>query len=70
MVTCGLDNFLLMPNCNFCFIIQIPRKECSVYDPKFTSQEREMLGNLGFNVIEKNEVRFMNKLPYNSFNKR
>lgn len=36
--------------------VQIPLKDCSVYDPAFTSGESNVLRELGMTVITENEV--------------
>ena len=46
------------PSITSLFTVQIRNEECSVYDPKFTTQEKEMLSKFGFSVISHNEVRF------------
>ncbi|XP_056130695.1 SRR1-like protein isoform X2 [Lampris incognitus] len=38
--------------------LQIPLKHCFVYDPVFSSGERDVLSELGLTILTENEVRF------------
>lgn len=48
----------MMPQLSFIYLLQISVKDCSVYDPVFTSGEMDVLRELGMTVLTENEVSF------------